>query len=62
MIEAFSNTQEDFTFSFKLKVIEYANNTSNREAARAFQLTIVSDGRVRYWKKQKEHLNKNSNV
>ena len=43
--------KRSFDSAFKLKVLEYAENTSNREAGRKYK---VDEKCVRYWKKQKK--------
>ena len=45
--------KRSFEASFKLKVIEFAETSTNRGAGRKFS---VDEKRVREWKKQKEQL------
>jgi len=45
--------KRSFDSAFKLKVLEYAEKTSNREAGRKYK---VDEKCVRYWKKQKTEL------
>lgn len=43
----------NYTVAFKLRVIQFAEQNSNRAAGRQF---CVSEGHVRYWRKQKDAL------
>ena len=52
-VEETGTKRRKFDPSFKLMVLEHAENTSNREAAREFN---VDERMVRGWKSQKEHL------
>ena len=46
-----ASRKRSYDVAFKLKVVDTAETTSNRGAARKFS---VDEGCVRYWRKQKE--------
>jgi hypothetical protein len=45
--------KRNFDIAFKLKVVEVAENSSNRAAARKFS---IDEANIRYWRKQKQQL------